>query len=316
MASSPPPHTCWASADEWRPGFVMLGANVRSIPVPPPLSEPVVGVDGFWGAHEWTIYPQPYRLRFPYLSWIPLPQRSRSALPVLTRSVEKTMWQPHSQKSDRHLINPDLFEELTIKWESIKTAFAHSLNGISSEAAFSSVERPMEAYNRAFEALSRLKKDFRAWRDFVEVFRNLQRSLLELSAFLDWWEDVRTGTSFQPPIRVPTRGAIFEDEQLYANHVRWSVASYLLLPKPNFVLDRSKEVRLSPRDLCSAQPISLQPLVHSLHHWYYPPLVDNVVADLEISARGYLERSDLFRPTREFKRTLYKVEIKKDEEGK
>jgi hypothetical protein len=232
------------------------------------------------------------------------------------------MWRPHPQKSDRHLINPYLFDELTIKWESIKAAFADSLNSISSEAAFSSVERPMKAYARAFEALGKLKEDFRAWRDFVEVFRNLQRSLLELCAFLDWWKDVRAGTSFQSPIRVPTRGAIFENEQLYADHARWSVASYLLLPKQTFVLDPTKEVQLSPRDLCSTEPISLQPLVHSLHLWYYPPLVGDVVAgladlaDLESAARGYLERSDLFKPTKEFRRTLDKVENKKNVEGK
>ena len=82
------------------------------------------------------------------------------------------------------------------------------------------------------------------------------------------------------------------------------------------MLDCSKEVQLSPCDLCSAQPISLQPLVHSLHHWYYLLLMDNVVVDLEISACGYLECSDIFRPTREFKHTLDKAEIKKDEEGK
>ena len=40
------------------------------------------------------------------------------------------------------------------------------------------------------------------------------------------------------------------------------------------------------------------------------------MADLEISAHGYLECSNIFRPTREFKCTLDKVEIKKDEEGK
>ncbi|KAF8257094.1 hypothetical protein EI94DRAFT_1709621 [Lactarius quietus] len=260
MSSSPPPHlvyTCWASADEWRPGFVMLGANVCSIPVPPPFSEPVIGIDGFWGAHKWTDYLQPYHREFPYLAWIPLPQRSRS---ILLAALEE------------------------------------SFNDISSEAVFSSVEWPMKAYTRAFEALGELKKDFRAWGDFVA------------------WKDVHAGTSFQSPIRVPTCGAIFKDEQLYADHARWSSASYLLIHKPTFVLDCTKEVQLSPRDLCSAQPLSLQPLVHSLHHWYYPPLVDNVVADLEIAARSYLKRSDLFRPTREFKHKLDKVENKKNEE--
>ncbi|KAF8271548.1 hypothetical protein EI94DRAFT_1698093 [Lactarius quietus] len=309
MSSSLPPHlvyTCWASADEWQPGFVMLGANVCSIPVPPPFSEPVIGVDGFWGAHKWTVYPQPYRREFPYLAWIPLPQCSRSVLSVLTRPVEKTMWRPYPQKSDHHLINPDLFDELTMKWKSIKAALEESFNDISSEAAFSSVEWLMKAYTRAFEALGKLKKDFRAWGDFVAVFRNLQRLLLELCAFWTGGRMFTLALPFNPP---------FVCRLAVPSSKTSSLASYILIHKPTFVLDHTKEVQLSPRDLCSAQPLSLQPLVHSLHHWYYPLLVDNVVADLEIAARSYLKCSDLFRPTREFKRKLDKVENKKNEEA-
>ena len=319
---SVPPHlvyTCWASADEWRHGFVMLGANVYSIPAPPPQSDPVVCVDGFWGAHEWMVYPQLYRREFPYLAWIPLRRRSLSrSVPsdVLTRPVEKMMWRAHPLRSDCHLVNPELFEELTIKWQSIKEALKHPFDLVSSQPSFSSIVRPMKAYTRAFEALNKLEKDFRAWRDFVEVLRNLQRSLLELSAFLDWWKDVCAGDSFQSPIRTPTRGAVFRDERLYADHARWSVASYLLIPKPAFALDPAKKVPLSPHESCSTRPMTLQPLVHSLHHWYYPPLVDDVAANLETAARGYHERLDTFRPTKELKRTLDKMENKKNDEGK
>ena len=65
-------YTCWASADKWQPGFVMLGANVHSIPAPPLSFEPIIGIDGFWGAHEWMVYPQPFCCEVPYLPWIPL----------------------------------------------------------------------------------------------------------------------------------------------------------------------------------------------------------------------------------------------------
>jgi hypothetical protein len=314
-----PPHliyTCWASADEWQLGFVMLGANVHSIPAPPPSFEPIIGIDGFWGAHEWTVYPQPFRREFPYLPWIPLRPQSDSSTPnLLTLPVEKTMWRAHPRKSNCHVINPELFEELSNKWKSIKAALLDPFSTIISQASFSSIERPMKAYTRSFETLCRLEKDFGAWRDFVEVFRNLQRSLLELSAFLDWWKDVLAGDSFQTPIRAPTRGAIFRDEQLYADHTHWSVASYLLIPKPAFALDLAKEVALSPRELCSAQPMSLQPLVHSLHHWHYPPLVKDLVADLETAARGYHDRLDTFKPTNELKRSMDKMENRKNDEG-
>ncbi len=187
-----------------------------------------------------------------------------------------------------------MFEELTIKWQLIKEALKHPFDLVSSQPSFSSIVQPMKVYTRAFEALNKLEKDFRAWQDFVEVLRNLQRSLLELSTFLDWWKDVCAGDSFQSPICTPTRGAVFRDERLYADHARWSMALYLLIPKPAFVLDPAKKVPLSPRESCSTQPMTLQPLVHSLHHWYYPPLVDDVVANLETSAHSYLERLDTF----------------------
>ncbi len=226
------------------------------------------------------------------------------------------MWQAHPTKSDCHIIDLRLFEELTTKWKSIKVAVDGPFHAVRNQPSFSSIERLMKVYTRAFEALSRLGKDFRAWQDFVEVFRNLQQSLLELCAFLDWWKDISVGNSFQPPIHAPTCGAIFSDEQLYADHARWSVALYLLIRKPTFALDPTKEVPLSPRESCSARPMSLRPLLHSLHHWYYPPLVDNVVGDLETAAHGYLECLDTFGPTKELKCTLEKTENKKNDEGK
>ncbi|KAI9443054.1 hypothetical protein H4582DRAFT_2072125 [Lactarius indigo] len=187
---------------------------------------------------------------------------------------------------------------------------------MSSQPSLSCVEQPMKAYVRAFKALERLRGNFEAWRDFVVVFRNLQRCLLELSAFVDWWKDVHAGDAFQPSLRAPTRGAIFEDKHLYANHARWSVAAYILVPKSTFALDLAREVVLAPRKLCSTQPMSLQPLFHSLHQWYYPPLVDDVMANLETAARGYLKCLDTFRPTKGFKRTLDKIENKKNDEAR
>ncbi|KAH8994630.1 hypothetical protein EDB83DRAFT_2534609 [Lactarius deliciosus] len=298
---SPPPYTCWASADEWRAGFVILAANVDAIPTPPPRSGVVIGVDGLWGAHEWTIYPQPHRPEFPYLAWIPLHLSGPSVLSgVLTHSVDKSMWRVHPGNSNIHIVNPDVMDKLTVEWTTLKAALQDPFSDMSSHPRLP-IQRPMKAYTRGFEALSRLKQDFGAWRDFVEVFRNLQRSLLELHAFLDWWKDIFTGDYFRSPVRAPTRGAIFEDAHHYANYVKWSIRAFLLVHKSTFVLDPSREVALSPRELCSTRPMSLQPLLHSLHHWYYPPLVCDVVTELETAARGYAERLDSFNPTKEVK---------------
>ncbi|KAI9435856.1 hypothetical protein H4582DRAFT_2079482 [Lactarius indigo] len=269
--SSPPLYTCWAPADDWRPGCIMLAANVNAIPTPPPQSQPIVGVDGFWGVHEWTLYPQPYRREFPYLPWIALPSPSPSV--------------------SSECLTPDLLDELKLKWKSTKAALEGSLKAFSSVPSLSSVERPMKAYARAFETLERLEMEFRAWRDFVEVFRNMQRSLLELCAFLDWWNDVHAGDSHRSPM------------------------SYLLIPTTMFALDPAKKVQLSPRKLCKTQPMSLLPLVHSLHHWYYPPFVEDFVVDLETVARGYGERLDDFKPSKMLKRKLDKSKNKANDEA-
>ncbi|KAH9163208.1 hypothetical protein EDB89DRAFT_2079056 [Lactarius sanguifluus] len=296
---SPPPHTCWADADAWRSGF----------------SQVIIGTDGFWGVHEWTVYPQPHRREFPYLAWIPLPQSNTVTSNVLTYSVDKSMWRVHPDNSNIRVVNPTLLDKLTKEWISIKAAVQDPFKTISSDPFFSPVRHPMEAYVRAVAALSRLEDGFGAWRDFVEVFRNLQRYLLELHAFLDWWKDIRAGDDFWSPIRAPTRGAIFEDAQLYETYVRRSLRAFLLVHKSMFVLDLAKEVKLSPRKSCTAQPMSLQPLTHSLPHWYYPPLVRDVLTELETAARGYVERLDTFNPTKEFKRKLDKTKNRTNDEA-
>jgi hypothetical protein len=173
------------------------------------------------------------------------------------------MWQPHSHKANAHVVTPVLLDELTTKWETIKASMQDLFQAVSSMPSFSSVRRPKEAHFRAVSALNRLGDEFKAWRDFVSVYRNLQRSLLELSAHLDWWKDVSTGSNFRPSVRLPTRGAIFEDERLYADYVRYLIGAFLLIHKSTFMLNPAKQVGLSPRDLCKEQPMSLNPTLSS-----------------------------------------------------
>jgi len=146
------------------------------------------------------------------------------------------MWKALPGNSNIHVVNPDVLDGLTVKWKTLKAALQDPFNDISSYPN-PLIQRPMKAYTRGFEALSRLGQVFAAWRDFVEVLRNLQRSLLELQAFLDWWKDIRAGDDFRSPVRAPTRGAIFEDAQIYANYARWSVRAFLLVHASTFVLD-------------------------------------------------------------------------------
>jgi hypothetical protein len=313
---SSPLYTCWADANDWRPGFVILGANVNSILTPPPHSLVITGADGFWGAHEWTVYLQPHRREFLYLAWIPLRQPNTSDPSDIHTSIDKSMWRAQPGQPNVHVTSRPLLDRLTKKWESVKAALEDPFKKHSSDPSFLSVRHPKEAYIRAFSALSRMEKEFGAWRDFVEVFRNLQQSLLELVAFLDWWKDIRAGNKFQCSIRGPTRGAIFEDARLYENYACWSVGAFLLVHRSTFVLNHSKQVALSPRMLCKLQPMSVDPPLHSLDLWYYPPLVHDFVMELETAARGYVERLDTLNPTKVSKRKQDKMENRKAENGK
>ncbi len=271
-------------------------------------------VDGLWGEHEWTLYPQPYCHESPYLAWLRLPSKN-AASKTLTGPVHKRMWHAHPSKSNIHLVDPAVFSEFRDKLEEVKAAVMNPFHEITTIARFAHIPPPNHAYSRAFEALDRLAKDFGAWRDFVEVVRGLQRNLLELLAFADWWHDIRQGEEFQPPFRAPTRGSIFDNEDLYVNHAHWSIASYLVIPSNHFALDPNKRVNLSPRSLSHTVMMSVQPSLHSLHLWYYPPHVRNIHTDFERAARGHTERLDTFNPTKGFKRSLDKLRNQKADEG-
>ena len=233
-------------------------------------------VDGLWGEHEWTLYPQPYRHDSPYLAWLRLPSKN-AASNILTSPVHKEMWQAHPTKPNIHIVDHIVFREFADKLVEVKAALMDPFRDITRDTRFSCVRPPNNAYARAFEAIDRLDKEFGAWRDFVEVARALQRSLLELSAFVDWWNDIQQGDEFRSPFRAPTRGVIFDDEDLYAKHACWSIAAYMIVPNNVFVvndrsvLDRTKLVDLSPRNSSRTDVISAPPLLHSLPLWYYPP---------------------------------------------
>jgi hypothetical protein len=271
-------------------------------------------VDGLWGEHEWTLYPQPYRRDYPYLPWLQLSSKNTSN--ILNRTVDKKMWQAHANKSNVHVVDPEVFREFEGRLEAIKAAVLDPFHEITKCDRFDAVQRPDNARARAFEALDRLDKDFEGWRDFVEVVRSLQCNLLELQAFADWWSDIQQGDDSRPQFRGPTRGAIFDDIGLYINHSYLSIASYLIIPNDlRFPLDPYKRVDLSRRNLSRLDAISVEPVRHSLHLWYYPPHVRDVQADFETAARGYADRLDTFNATAGFKRKLDKLQNKRADNG-
>ena len=135
---------------------------------------------------------------------------------------------------------------------------------------------------------------------------------------MDWWYDIQQGEEFQPPFRTPTCGAIFDDEDLYANHARWSIASYLIVRNDHFILNPHKWVDLSSHNLSQVDLMSFRPLLHSLHLWYYPPHMRDVRTYFKTAACGYTDLAecmDILNPTSGFKRMLDKLENRGNDRG-
>jgi hypothetical protein len=77
------------------------------------------------------------------------------------------MWQAHPNHSNSHVIDSTILDQLTWEWTSIKAASQDPFQTISSNTSFYSVQPPAEAYVREVMTLSRLEKEFGAWRDFT-----------------------------------------------------------------------------------------------------------------------------------------------------
>jgi len=225
------------------------------------------------------------------------------------------MWQAHPSKLNIHSVDPRVFSELRDKLGNVKAAILNPFHDIITNTRFLRIQPPKTAYTQAFEALDWLEREFGAWCDFVEVVRGLQHNLLELLAFADWWHDMQQGEEFLPPLRAPTCRAIFDNEDLYINYARLSITSYLIVRNDRFLLNPNKQVNLSSRDSSWMDMMSIQPLVHSLHLWYYPPHVKDIYSDFEPAAHGYADCLDAFMLTQGLKCMLDKHENQRADKG-
>jgi len=126
---------------------------------------------------------------------------------------------------------------------------------------------------------------------------------------------MQQGEEFLPLLCAPTCRAIFDNKDLYINHAHLSIASYLIIQNDRFLLDPNKQVNLSSCNLSQMDVMSIQPLVHSLYLWYYPPHVKNIYSDFEPVAHGYADCLDAFTPTQELKCMLDKHENQRANKG-
>jgi len=95
-------------------------------------------IDGLWGEHEWTLYPQPYCHEFPYLSWLQL-LSNNAVSDILTSPIHKKMWQLHLKKSNIHLIDPRVFGDFKDKLEEVKATVSKPFHDIITNTQFSHI---------------------------------------------------------------------------------------------------------------------------------------------------------------------------------
>ena len=138
-------YTCWALASDWRQGHIILAANVDTIPSPPPRRQAVVMVDGLWGEHEWTLYPQLYRHDSPYLAWLRLSLKN-IAPNILTSPVHKQMWQVHPNKPNIHFVDPAVFYKFKNKLEEVKADMQNPFHKVTIDTCFSHIISPKNEY--------------------------------------------------------------------------------------------------------------------------------------------------------------------------
>ncbi|KAI0054385.1 hypothetical protein BV25DRAFT_1922730, partial [Artomyces pyxidatus] len=229
----------------WTRGYIIVAANTLHIAeLVPNSAVPTVYIDGLWGPHEWTRFAQPYDARSPFLAFIPLPplkpklatSDTEASIAVMTQPVSKEMWTSDSTSPGLHVPQVAILSSLRHRLNWAITMTEDIFPQVSILAPYERVIVPRIALQRARSSFSALDAGVTSWLDFVERFRALQRSLLELTGFAEWWADEtgRTQPGYMPPERGLTRGAFVQNFPLYARLARAGVAVYIIVPQALF----------------------------------------------------------------------------------
>ena len=187
------------TAIQWDESTVLLGINTSYIPASPKsYAGPVYArEDGLWGLQEWTREPQLLDVRAPFLVSLPIPLSEGSGGIYLNPPVKEYWIENPSKRSyytlKEHLhwrIKDDL-EDLKLDLELAGTHFELSR---AEDEKYADVVVPSAARMQALNAYGHLMfGDIRSWADYVYAFATLQRSFLEVVAFLLWWNRVGGG---------------------------------------------------------------------------------------------------------------------------
>ncbi|KAI0310252.1 hypothetical protein OF83DRAFT_1178761, partial [Amylostereum chailletii] len=106
---------------------------------------------------------------------------------LLLGSVDRSMWELRPDSGDERVLKPGLRLAFRTAIDQAKARAAVLFPQVRQDPASVKVLLPHLSLERATDAYGKLITGVDCWADFVLAMRGLQRSLLEVSAFFEWW---------------------------------------------------------------------------------------------------------------------------------
>lgn len=299
---------------------VVVASNTKEVPDLPHWNSEIVWptkpcIDGRWGMAEYSLIPQYYDVKFPYLAWLPTQKFHRLGLPTQINSfrIEEDPSEPnsvfvrHSGWTHRGHLNTDIREEL----QRDVVHYIEAVNGIILEGnstAPPEVQPPVISLVRAHNSAFSMRFPHLTYRDLLEYLAGLQRSVAELQAYSLWYDRIQYGDipASHRSFELGLRGSVARTHAEYISLRRLGVPVWLeLVSTEGMTLDTVKQVQLTTLRIetrtWDEMPVSRflsdttrkGKLVHNKPLEYYPPVVDDI-STYESAARGYSARKDIF----------------------
>ncbi|KAJ6503624.1 hypothetical protein C8R45DRAFT_1185359 [Mycena sanguinolenta] len=304
---------------------IVLAGNTKQVPDIPALNSHLdIGlsrpcIDGRWGLFEYSVVPQPFDPKFPFLAWMPTHNFARLGLPTKInrfRVVEditspNSVFVRNSGWMHRGHLRTEIREELQ---QDVAHYIEHVNDIIRKEADPSSrlgspeTRPPVIALVRAHNTAFCTRFAYLTFRDLLEYIAGLQRSVAELQAYSMWYDRMHYGDLplSNRTFELGLRGSIAQTPKEYNDLKRLGVPVWLEIASADgYVLDAGKETKMTPlhietrtwnqmrvshflRDSANGR------LAHNKPLEYYPPMVTDA-RKYEAAARGYWLRKDKLR---------------------
>ncbi|KAF7335892.1 hypothetical protein MSAN_02326200 [Mycena sanguinolenta] len=304
---------------------IVLAGNTKQVPDIPrwnsnlDIGLPRPCIDGRWGLSEYSIVPQPFDPKFPYLAWMPTHNFARLGLRTKInqfRVIEDTgspnsvfvrnsgwMHRGHLRTEIREELQQDVVHYIDLVNDIIRRE-ADPSSRVGSEETRPPVIALVRAHNSAFCT----RFAYLTFRDLLEYIAGLQRSVAELQAYSMWHDRMHYGDlpSSNRSFELGLRGSIAHTPEEYNDLKRLGVPVWLEIPSADgYGLDAGKETKVIQLQIETRtwNQMQVSPFLRDLNNGclahnkpleYYPPMVADV-NKYEAAARGYWPREDKLR---------------------